>query len=66
MAKLFKALTIATTYESILSHDNQGLREAIKLEQQKRKRGKKLDLSREPDTDTILYSLAKVQRRKTY
>jgi len=51
---------ILTTFESILNYDNYGLREVIKLEQQERKRSKKLDLSREPKTGTVLYLPAKV------
>jgi hypothetical protein len=66
IAKLFKALSITTASESILAHDNYGLREAIKIEKSKRKRGKRLDLSGEPDTGTILYSPAKVVRCRTY
>lgn len=66
IAKLFKALAISTTNEAISAHHNYGLREALRLEKQKRQRGKKLDLSREPDTGTILYSSAKVVRCRTY
>jgi hypothetical protein len=66
LVKLFKALTIATTSESILIHDNNGLREALKIEQQKRKRAKKLDLSGELNLGTILYSPAKVVRCREY
>jgi hypothetical protein len=66
ITKLFKALLITTTSESILALDNQGLREAIKIEKSKRKRGKRLDLSREPDTGTVLYSPAKVVRCRIY
>ena len=53
LCPITKALTIATTLVSILEYDNQGLWKAFKFEQQKRKRGKKLDLSSEPDTGTI-------------
>ena len=64
--KLFKGLEIATTRADIAEHENHGLREAIILEQKKRKRSKKLDLAGEPDAGTIYYSLAKIVRVRAY
>ena len=49
-----------------MEHNNQELQEIFISKQQKYKRGKKLDLSGEPDTKTILFSPAKVVRCKAY
>ena len=54
------------TQASLLSHQNNGLFESLKIEQQKRKRGKSLDLSGELDFGTVLYSPAKVVRCRVY
>jgi hypothetical protein len=64
--KVFKGLETAIAKADIAEHENKGLREAIIYEKSKRKRGRKLDLSGEPDQGTIVYSPAKVERIKEY
>ncbi|PVH81736.1 DDE-domain-containing protein, partial [Cadophora sp. DSE1049] len=50
-----KALQILAAERSIVIHENHGLREALILEQKKRKKGKKLNLCGEEDTGAMCW-----------
>ncbi|KAF8851539.1 hypothetical protein BDZ45DRAFT_144088 [Acephala macrosclerotiorum] len=51
---------------SILQHENRGLRNAIIMEQKKRKRGKRLDLKGEESSRMEAWSPSKVVKAVTY
>jgi hypothetical protein len=53
--KASRALQILAAEKSIVLHENHGLREALVLEQKKRKKGKKLNLCGEEDTGAMCW-----------
>ena len=65
-SKLFKALELAHTEHDIAKHDTEGLHEEILREQQKYKKGKRLDLEGEEDKEYIVYLPAKMVRVMAY
>ena len=59
-SKLFKALELAYTKYNIAKHNTKGLCKEILREQQKCKKGKRLDLEGKEDKGYIVYLLVKI------
>jgi hypothetical protein len=64
--KLFKATEEMATRVDILAHEVKGLREALVLEKQGRKKGRKLNLCGEASQGVEVYSPAKVARARMF
>ena len=66
VARVFTSATTLSSKVSILEHENWGLRMAIMLENQKRKRGKRLNLAGEESKGVEVYSSGKVIAARAY
>ena len=66
LSEIFDVLEKQTAKVFVVEKEASNLREAIILEQQKRKKGKRLDLAGEESQGCDIYSLNKVDKAKEY